>query len=499
MDSDLEKDGFPKLYSFAFDGYNELCEKRRRVDDCIDGQKCIKDKTIEYLPADKWQRKHQEDYLAYLKRALFFNYTRKTLNRYVGMLDMGDPTISFSSKEIEFLKDNATQYGDNLKALQRRINIAQLKHGLCCLLLESTGMDDLPFVIQEYSANAFLRTKFTYESGKSHIKFVLLDESGYEYDLRTKTNVMVMQMRVLGLDAKGEYYQATLRTPSEWLDFDIDNPEGDVSYPDFHGKRMNRIPFTWAGAYSLSGSSFTEPPIMNVADAEISLYQLYADYRQVMFMTGQSPLVIQGLKGTAEEISRQMKELSVGSGAVLGLPVGATAGYLEMAGASLQTIANEIEKIKELCTESALSIADTKSNLSGVAVQILQDSTTSPLQMINSVAGDAITEQLRYAAKWVGVSEEKVLETRYVPSRDFAKQNLSMQELAAIENSEILTFAEKRKIFAENGVGDRDKSPEEVIQENEEYKEKTRNESPIQIQNGNPFVNQGGSEGGADN
>ena len=120
MSSDLEKGGFPKLYSFAFDGYNELCEKRRRVDDCIDGQKCIKDKTIEYLPADKWQRKHQEDYLAYLKRALFFNYTRKTLNRYVGMLDMGDPTISFSSPEIEFLKDNATQYGDNLKALQRR-------------------------------------------------------------------------------------------------------------------------------------------------------------------------------------------------------------------------------------------------------------------------------------------------------------------------------------------------------------------------------------------
>ena len=75
MSSDLEKGGFPKLYSFAFDGYNELCEKRRRVDDCIDGQKCIKDKTIEYLPADKWQRKHQEDYLAYLKRALFFNYT----------------------------------------------------------------------------------------------------------------------------------------------------------------------------------------------------------------------------------------------------------------------------------------------------------------------------------------------------------------------------------------------------------------------------------------
>ena len=115
--------------------------------------------------------------------------------------------------------------------------------------------------------------------------------------------------------------------------------------------------------------------------------------------------------------------------------------------------------------------------------------------MINSVAGDAITEQLRYAAQWAGVPEEKVLETRYVPSRDFAKQNLSMQELAAVEDSEILTFAEKRKIFAENGVGDRDKTPEEVIQENEEYKEKTRNESPIQIQNGNPFINQGTEDG----
>ena len=166
---------------FAYYGYDKLAACRELVEDCLGGQWQIKEKTKKYLPADKWQQQHNDDYDAYLFRALFFDYTRKALNRYVGMLNMGEPNISLPENgKLDFLKDRATQYGDGLKSLQRRLNEAQLSQGLICCLLESTGRDDAPFVIQTYRARDFIRTKFDTENGRSFARFVLLDESGYE-------------------------------------------------------------------------------------------------------------------------------------------------------------------------------------------------------------------------------------------------------------------------------------------------------------------------------
>lgn len=474
---------------FAYYGYDKLAACRELVEDCLGGQWQIKEKTKKYLPADKWQQHHNDDYNAYLFRALFFDYTRKALNRYVGMLNMGEPDISLPENgKLDFLKDRATQYGDGLKSLQRRLNEAQLSQGLICCLLESTGKDDTPFVIQTYRARDFLRTKFDTEDGRSFARFVLLDESGYEYDTATKQDVEKRQLRVLGLDRNNEYYQAGIEFGA-WPDFDLLEPNsGNIVYPDYHGKRMNRIPFTWCGASSLSGTSFDDPPILNVANAEISLYQLYADYRQVLYMTGQSPLFITGLKGDENKITSLLKAMYVNSGAINALPEGAQAQYLEVPAQSLSILSQEVEKLKELCSHDALSLSDNKSNQSGVAIQLIQDSNTSPLQIINSVAGDAITEQLRYAAMWIGVDEEEILGTRYTPSKDFAEANLTVQELISVDGTDSLTTEEKRNIWLENGYGDPKKTIEEFLEEKEKAREESMQNSPVIQGNGNPFA-----------
>lgn len=473
----------------AYYGYEKLAQCRDRVEDCLGGQRRIKEQSVKYLPADKWQKNNTDDYAAYLRRALFFSYTRKALNRYVGMLDMGEPDISLPENgKLDFIKDKATQYGDGLKSLQRRINEAQLSQGLIGLLLESTGKEDVPFVIQTYRAKDFLRTKFEIRDGKSFARFVLLDESGYEYDMNTKQDAEVRKLRVLGLDANDEYYQAGISF-DEWADFNILDPVSEnLVYPDFHGKRMNVIPFTWCGASSLSGTSFDEPPILNVADAEISLYQLYADYRQVLYMTGQSPLFITGLKGNPSDIKTMLDAMFVNSGAINALPDGADARYLEVAAQSLSVISQEVEYLKEICTSDALSISDNKSNQSGVAVQLIQDSNSSPLQIINSVAGDAITEQMRYAAMWEGMSDQDIMTTRYTPSRDFAEANLTVQELVSVDGTESLTTEEKRGVWIENGYGNPKMTIEEFLDEKAKEKENNMNGSPVIGGNGNPYV-----------
>lgn len=493
--AEIRRDEEPKLSEFAFSDYDDFVARRRRVADCLGGQLIVKGEADKYLPRDKWQKEHTEDYAAYLNRALFFNYTRKALNRYVGMLDMGEPDIVFGSDKLEFMRDTATQFGDGLKALQRRVNSAQLSRGLICLLLESTGDNERPFVIQTYDANAFLRTDFVTVDGKSEIKFVLLDESGYDYNPTTKKDEYKYRMRVLGVDGRGYYYQAAI-SPEEWAKFNIDDPSGNVVYPDCFGKPLDRVPFTWCGASNLSGKDFQEPPILNVADAEISLYQLYADFRQVMFMTGQTPLVVTGLKGKVDEINKSLSSLKVGSGAVMGLPEGANAGYLEMAASSLQTISGEVETLKKLCTDDALSIGDARGNESGVALQLRVDSNTSPLQIINSTAGDAITDQLRYAARWLGLSDDEILETRYTPSKDFAEANLTVQELVAIESSESLTQEEKRKAWTDNGYGNPKITFDEFLDQKDADTERNMAGAMSQMMTGNtatgnPFATAG--------
>ena len=56
------------IADLAFPEYRELQECRSTVDDCLAGQRTIKEKE-KYLPANDWQKTHPDQYNAYLRRA----------------------------------------------------------------------------------------------------------------------------------------------------------------------------------------------------------------------------------------------------------------------------------------------------------------------------------------------------------------------------------------------------------------------------------------------
>ena len=129
-------------------------------------------------------------------------------------------------------------------------------------------------------------------------------------------------------------------------------------------------------------------------------------------------------------------------------------------------------------------------------MQLRVDSNTSPLQIINSTAGDAITDQLRYAACWLGLSYDEILGTRYTPSKDFAEANLSVQELVAIESSESLTQEEKRKAWTDNGYGNPKITFDEFLDQKDADTERSMSGAMSQMMTGNtatgnPFATAG--------
>ncbi|MBQ6599735.1 MAG: hypothetical protein IJH79_19470 [Lentisphaeria bacterium] len=75
---------------YAFPGHRDLVELREIVDDCLAGQRTVKERG-KYLPPTKWQEKYPEKYREFLFRALFPSETKYSLDIYEGLFNIGDP------------------------------------------------------------------------------------------------------------------------------------------------------------------------------------------------------------------------------------------------------------------------------------------------------------------------------------------------------------------------------------------------------------------------
>lgn len=414
--------------SYAYPEYSELVEYRRRVDDCLQGQRNIKKKQV-YLPPNKWQESHPEEYMAFLQRALFYSMTTYAMRIYEGLTMSGFPEVILPTDgKMDFITNDATVYRRDLKSLQSSLNQEQFAHGLRCMLLETTMNQDKPFFIQEYSANMFLRAYFCKdELGVSKAKMVLLDESGEEYNLHTKRDEFVQRFRVLGLDVNGEYYQSEIQ-PFEWAGFDIEHPPLDKTiYPEYRGVRFNMIPFTWCGASSLSGNSLDLPPLIDMADCEIKLFQLDAQYSQHIYQSCQETVFF-----LDTDAKFNLDDIRYGCGAHNKLPKGVKPVVISNNGIGFDAQKNYMDSIISQIELRRMSIMSSKSHQSGTAVGIVQNAQTAPLRTIVDVSGDAITEQLRYMALWLGYSQDKVNQIRYTPSKDFANVDNNLSEFVAL-------------------------------------------------------------------
>ncbi len=478
------------LSSMAFPEYTDLLNYREQVDDCLQGQKVIHDKAYKYLPPNSWQQEHKGAYDLYQSRALFFNMCSYALKIYNGLLQMGEPDI-YLPKELDYLRTFASVYKDGLHSIQGRLNTEQLSHGLRCLLLETSSSNpNIPFVIKEYNANQMLLSYFIDMDGESVAKFVLLNESSYEYNLNIKQFVPVYRLLILGLDANGEYYQSRIapqewnsfdvnnpnkyiqnKMPNDWINFDFDNPSnnGNTVYPTYRNKRFNRIPFVWCGASSLSGSSFDIPILYSMSNVELQLYRAYADYAFHLYMSSQETTYITGV-----EKNFDINSVKVGAGALNSISGDSVkVQTVSTNGVGFTAQENHLAMLIDDIDRQRMSIMSAKSHQSASALQIAQDAQTAPLQTIQNVSGQAITEILRYAGKWIGKNDEEIMKIHYNPSKEFSSKSVNISEMISLSNminedKFPMTLKELRSLAVEKGLVKNDYQWEEFKQKWEE-------------------------------
>ena len=480
------------IANLAFPEYKELKECRTTVDDCLAGQRTIKEK-VKYLPPNDWQKKNEDQYHSYLRRALFPGETKYALDIYAGLFSLGEPKITLPPDgKLDFIINNASVYGDTLKMVQMRLNTEQMSHGLRCLLLEVRKDGDKPFFIREYSAPKFLRSHFIDIDGESAADFILMDESTETYSLETFQNVIDYRLRILALDGNGEYYQRSICPWELTQDFDVKNPplDDNTVYPDIFGKRFNRIPFVWCGASGISGASFDYPPMLSLADTELALYVAMANHSQHIYMNTQEILVFTGV--SQDSIP---KDAVFGCGSYIALKnAQADAKYVSTNGVGFTAEKEEIEQLKSDIEQKRLSLMSAKSHQSGTVVGLVQNSQSAPLRCIVGTSGQAITRILKYMAQWIGESQEAVDAIEYVPSQMFANPRVNLSEYIALCKSvysgEVKMLEEDLYNMARESGYINTAMPWEVFKKKYdiEVEDRSRKNSVLPNTAGNPFA-----------
>ena len=85
--------------------YTSALQRWQLVDDVCNGQSAIKQAGVAYLPminADDNSKANLDRYDAYKKRAVFFEVTKDTLQKNMGIVFAEDP--NFDPDTMEFLK-----------------------------------------------------------------------------------------------------------------------------------------------------------------------------------------------------------------------------------------------------------------------------------------------------------------------------------------------------------------------------------------------------------
>jgi hypothetical protein len=407
--------------------YDLTLEDWVQMQDCVKGERAIKDAGEKYLPMTSGQKEDGQDgldrYKAYKQRAVYLNFPKGTINDALGMMFSREPDIETSTTH-EYLKDSATLKGEDLASLLQNINRQQLTYGRVFLLADIYDQADKIYMVL-YSAKAAINWRTSSVNGRTELDYVLLDESDYVFDESTLEYVWTEQYRVLTIvrtDESSVYYTFTV-DPQGLANLDLSDPvtfPDDAVTPQFQGKKLDKIPGTFINV-SHTGSDVEEPPLIDQSNIALAYYRGDADYRLSLFKQGQGTFYGTGLSD--DEIN---KDKRVGAdGAVYSSNKDAKFGFAELSGQGLQEQANALKDLKTEALALGVTLFDKAGVESGKALETRTAVKTSPIKTMALTGAEGLTKVLKICDEWASVSESN---SEVIPNIDFLEINATPQD-----------------------------------------------------------------------
>lgn len=293
--------------------YAEYLSVWDQVDDCIKGQKWVKDKETDYLPqpnADDKSNANKLRYQQYLFRALYMNATGRTLDAMVGMVFVKPPKIELPT-DLEYLLTDADGNGLNLVQHAHGTVEEVSGKGRYGILVDFPSVDGTitavdrnngarPYMVG-YTAQNIINWRVRKVGAVNKLCMVVLREQQETLNGYYQSDI-ADSYRVLWLDDDGYYNQATFNVVE--LDGDKSETQNQKEFQptDANGQRLTEIPFRFIGSKD-NDYTIDQPPLYDISCINLSHYQNSADNEESSYLVGQPTLNVFTSK-TSDELAQ---------------------------------------------------------------------------------------------------------------------------------------------------------------------------------------------------
>jgi hypothetical protein len=402
--------------------YTKFSEQWERESDCYDGGDAVKNKGQLYLPRLESHKKEggAERYMAYRKRALFYNATARTVDGLAGAVFQKEPKIE-ASPQIESHWNDVTLQGVSAELAMLYAVRRVLLQGRYGILVD--WADDRPFW-QAYQAPQITDWAVEQIDGRPTLVMVTLKEE-FEKDADTRTSEVQYRTLELNRSQAGGSLVYVNRVHRK-----IDNTWKvvDEKIPVRRGAALDFIPFVFFG------SSNTDPdversPSIDLVDVNLSHYRTSADLEHGLHFVGTPQLVVIG------GINPQGKPLAFGSGSAILLPIGGDAKILQADGELLGALERADERKRKMMAVLGAKLLEEQpaGNETATAVQLRHAGEHATLRTVANAIERGFSDLVRIHEWWAGfgVIEPDKSKARVELNKDFFAIKMDAQTLQA--------------------------------------------------------------------
>jgi Domain of unknown function (DUF4055) len=374
--------------------------------DAMDGESAVKLQGELYLAKPSGFKAdpatESAKYKAYQGRAQFPEILAPSVSAMLGIVHGREIQIEIPPA-LEYLWEDANGEGLPLEAFHRRITRELLVIGRYAVLADAPEGGGEPF-LAGYCADSVINWD---------ADWWVLDETGmvrdgYKWTKQPRYRVLAMD----GIAYGQALYVGESAAPVE------------IQVTAIGGKNLDRIPFAIANARDLSARIET-PPLIGVARAALAIYQLSADYRHQLYMSGQETLV--AINGDAPTM--------VGAGVVhkMSGSEGQTPDlkYVSPSCSGIDAHLKAMEDNRISAIQAGARLLEQSKGVeeSGEARKLRFASETATLTSIAQASCALLERSLRNIAMIKGIPDDGIV---VVPPSDLLDRTMTPQDLAAL-------------------------------------------------------------------
>lgn len=438
------------------------------IDDCVRGQRAIKDGTTKYLPnpdtTDVKSIAAQSRYSGYVDRAVFYNVAQRTLSGLVGEVFAREPTEELPSS-LEVVAMDANGGGMSLTQLAKRATRLVLAKGRAGMLADypQTGNKVSKADVQQgkvqptislYDAKDIINWRTERVGAKLHVTLVVLKEHYDDFD----DGFIVSQKeqhRVLRL-VDGVYTSIVYRDGVIYSE--------EVRPTSATGKTFDSIPFVFIGAEN-NDVEIDHAPLLDLCNINVAHYRNSADFEEAVFMVGQPTPVFAGLEQAwVKEVMKGKVRLGSRGGVML--PQGGTAELLQMQENGAAFAAME-HKERQMVSLGAKLIEQKEVQRTATEANIENAGETSVLASVAKNVGSAIQSALVICGLFQGGPETEIV---YELNTDFSSAHMDATDRAQLVSEwqqGVISYSETRAALKKAGVAtlDDDEAMREISED----------------------------------